>query len=231
MNIKNIVAATLLTGAFMINAGFANASGSNCQIIYGGGQVCNNNIEFSLNKMVQVPGKGGGNFVDNLTVNDAKYAAGQNVPFRITVTNTGDTSITHIRVTDTLPQFLTFVSGDGNFDQNAKTITFDVNNLDVGKVQEFNIVAKVVDDSQLPQDQSTLCTVNQVQAIADNGDTASDSSQICIAKQITSAPTPTVFTTVPPKSIPNTGPEMLPLLGLIPAGLAGLKLRKKGKIN
>ncbi len=230
MKFKTSLTTALLTGAFLAIAGVSYASGSNCQIIYGGGEVCNNNIQFSINKMVGIPNTS--NFADNLSVNDAKYSAGQTIPFKIIVTNTGNTKIGHIKATDTLPQYLTWVSGDGNWDSNARTITFDINNLDAGRAQQFMINAKVVDNNQLPQDQGTVCVVNQVNATEDSGSTASDSSQVCITRQVvTNAPTPEVFTTVPPKKIPNTGPEMLPLLGLIPAGLTGLVMRKKSKLG
>ena len=130
-------------------------------------------------------------------------------------------------MTDTLPQYLTFVSGDGSWNSNAKTITFDVNNLDASRAQQFMINAKVVDNNQLPQDQGTVCVINQVNAREDNGSEAQDSSQVCITRQVLGVnPTPQVFTTVPVKSIPSTGPEMLPLIGLIPAGLAGFFLRR-----
>jgi uncharacterized repeat protein (TIGR01451 family) len=179
--------------------------------------------------MVEVPNST--NFTDNLTVNDAKYTAGQTVPFKIIITNTGNNKIGHIKVVDTLPQFLTFVSGDGTWNANSKTIAFDINNLEAGRAQQFMFDAKVADNNQLPQDQVTVCVTNQAQANEDSGATASDSSQVCISRQIVATPTPVIFTTVPPKKIPNTGPEMLPLLGLIPAGITGLLLRKKSKLN
>lgn len=226
MNFKNTITTALVTGAFLATAGVSFASGSNCQIIYGGGEVCNNNIQFSINKMVGIPNTS--NFTDNISINDSKYTAGQTVPFKIIVTNTGNNKIGHIKVTDTLPQYLTWASGDGSWDANARTVTFDINNLDAGRAQQFIINAKVVDSNQLPNQQA-ICVVNRVNAFEDSGSTASDESQVCISK--TSNPTPEVINTVPPKKIPNTGPEMLPLLGLIPAGIAGFTLRRKSKLG
>ena len=231
MNIKNTLSTIALTGAFLATAGSSFAAGSsNCQVIYGGGEVCNNDIKFSINKLVGVPNKS--DFVDNLNINDAKYSADQTVPFKIIITNTGNTKIGHMKVTDTLPSYLTYVSGGGTWDQNARTITFDLNDLDAGRAQQYVINVKVVADNQLPQDQGSVCVVNQANAIEDSGVKASDSSQVCITRQaIPQKSTPEVFTTVPVKKIPNTGPEMLSLLGLIPAGIAGLMLRKKSRLN
>jgi hypothetical protein len=44
-------------------------------------------------------------------------------------------------------------------------------------------------------------------------------------------PTPVVLSAAIVKTTPATGPEMLPLFGLIPAALGGLFLRKKSKHN
>lgn len=227
MNLTKKLSTLALTGVFLATAGSSIAAGtSNCQVIYGGGEVCNNDIKFSINKLVGVPSKA--DFVDNLNVNDAKYSADQTVPFKIIITNTGTSKIGHMKVTDTLPSYLSYVSGGGTYDQNAKTITFDLNNLDAGRAQQYVINVKVVADNQLPQDQASVCVVNQVNAIEDSGVKASDSSQVCITRQaVPQKGTPEVFKTVPVKDIPKTGPELLPLLGLIPAGLAGLALRKK----
>ena len=83
----------------------------------------------------------------------------------------------------------------------------------------------------LPKDQSSICIVNRVIAQEDHGASASDSSQVCITRIIPTTPGAQIYQKVPVKNIPNTGPEMLPLLGLIPAGLTGFYLRKKSKLN
>src|SRR3990167_6356525 len=100
-----ILSATFL----LVSAQVAAASGtSNCSPIYGGGQVCQPNMKFTIDKLVQKPG---GNFVDNLTINDSLIAIGQDVVFQLKIKNTGDVKIEKIDVTDTLPAELSFVSG------------------------------------------------------------------------------------------------------------------------
>ena len=230
MNFKNTFSTLVLTGAFLATAGSSIAAGdyygtSNCQVIYGGGEVCNNEVDFTINKMVGVPSKS--DFAENLNVNDSNYTADATIPFKIIVTNTGKNKINHIKVTDTLPSYLTYVSGGGTWDQNARTITFDLNGLEAGKSQQYIINTKVVSENQLPKDKASLCVINQVNAIEDNGAKAQDSSQVCITKVVVPQKNVPVYPSVPVKTVPNTGPEMLPLLGLIPAGLAGLVLRKK----
>lgn len=229
MNFRNSFKALVLTIAFLATTGSVNASGSQCQVIYGGGQVCDKKIQFSIDKLVQIPSKGG-EFVDNININDPKYQASQTVVFKIVISNTGKDKIETIKVTDTFPQFLSFVSGAGTWDNNAHTLTFDINNLDAGKAVSFLITAKVADDQNLPKDQSSICVANRVNATENNGASASDSSQVCITRVVTT-PTPMIYQKVPVKDIPKTGPELLSLLGLAPLGAAGYFLRKKARLS
>ena len=233
MKTKNLLF-TLAGGVIMLSlaAGSAHAAGSKCQVMYGGGQVCDKNVEFSLDKLVRDPNssKGGSNFVDSLNATGSKYTPGQNVEFKIVIKNTGDTKIDKIDVLDTLPQYLTFVSGEGNYDANSRKLTFSVTNLDAGKTVEYIITTKVVDENLLPADQGTVCVTNQVRAVETNSATAEDTAQVCIQKNVQGGKTtPKVFDTPKVTKTPETGPELLALVGLIPAGAAGVFLRRKAK--
>ena len=230
MNFKKLIATSFVTVAFLATAGSAIASGtgygtSNCQVIYGGGQVCPTTLQFSIDKKVLAPTKGG-SFVDNLGFNDAKFQPGDQVSFKITLKNTGDKTIDQITVVDTLPSYLSFNSGPGTVSNNV--VTYIIKNLAVGATNEQTIVLNIANADALPKDQGVMCLTNNVKGNDNQSDVANDSSAFCIQKE---AMTPKVFTTVPPKSIPNTGPEMLPLLGLIPAGIAGFTLRRKSKLG
>lgn len=232
MNFKKLIATSLVTAAFLATAGSAIADGtgygtSNCQVIYGGGQVCPTTLQFSIDKKVLAPSKGG-TFVDNLGFNDSKFQPGDQVSFKITLKNTGDKTIDQITVVDTLPAYLTFTSGPGVYDATSRTITYIIKNLASGQSNDQTVVATIANVDSLPKDQGVMCLTNNVKGNDNQSDVANDSSTFCIQKE---AMTPKVFTTIPPKSIPNTGPEMLPLLGLIPAGLAGFTLRKKSKLG
>ncbi len=223
-----VFAATLLFSV----AGNALASGgqSNCQIVYGGGQVCQSQIKFTINKLVQKPGKGGGDFVDNLTVNDPRFAPNQNVNFKIVVENTGDTDISNLNVVDTFPQFLTFVSGVGNSNAGASQINFVVNSLPKGQKAEFIITAKTADGAQLPNNQAVTCVINNVTATSTDGQQATDNSQVCIEKNIlgvTTPNTPQIFQKPTVNQVPSTGPETDILFGLISSGALGFFLKKK----
>lgn len=222
---KKIFNFAILTFLSLALAGAVSPAFADCQPLYGGGQSCTTNFAFTINKLVQVPGKGGGQYVDNLSINDPKYSPSQNVNYELVVTNTGSQTIPTINVTDAFPQFITFVSGVGNYNQNNNTLNFTINNLEAGKSVSYVLTAKTADANTLPNDQGITCVVNQVKAVDSNGDTDSDSSQICIQKNVLPAvaPAPKIVAT------PATGPEMLPLALLLPGALGGLMLRKKSK--
>lgn len=225
---KKSVIALCVSLLLFINAGLANAAGqSNCHTIYGGGEVCSNRIKFSIDKKVLVPNKPG-SFVDNLGTNDVKFQPGQQVTFKISVTNTGDRKIDRLDVQDTLPSYITFVSGVGTYDKNTNMLSYTISNLEKGATNEQTFVGVIAGADKLPQNQSTVCLTNHAQATDNNGIIAKDSAGLCVEKGVIERkPTPQVYESVPVKKIPETGPEALTLLALVPAGLAGLVLRKK----
>ena len=195
-----------------------------CTPIYGGGQTCVTTGNIGVSKTVKNPKSG--EFVANLGVNDPKYSSGQTITFQVTVTN-NDSNASTITVTDTLPQFFKFVSGPGTFNSGANTLTWTVTGVGVGQSQTFTISGTVT--GNIPTN-GNVCAVNQVSATSNNGDNASANSQFCI--QVSPIPTPVPPKVAPPAKVtvtPPTGPEVLPLLALIPGALAGLGLIKLSK--
>lgn len=185
-----------------------------CTPVYGGGVNCPRVGQVLVNKSVQNPSSGV--FVSNLGPQDPKFRPGQNVPFRITVQNSGDQSLDTVTVKDTLPQFVSFVSGPGSFDTNSNVLTFTVNNLGGGTSQTFNLTAQAASASALPANQTVVCPVNVVDAVA-GSQTDHAESQFCIEKQMV----------VP--AVPTAGPEnwMFTIGGLMGALTTGIILRKK----
>ena len=221
MKLIKLSAIAFTTALILFGAASAvSASGtSNCEVIYGGGEVCPTNVSFTIDKLVQVPSKGG-QYVDNLTVNDPMFNASQDVSYQIKVKNTGSTKIDHVVVTDTLPASLTYVGG-GSYDTTAKTVKFEAKELEAGKEAVFILTAKVKDAKNL-SNVNPECVTNSVVAVDGKGGRAEDTANLCITKS-----GPKVESSVPTKSIPNTGPEALALLILPPLGAAGLYLRRK----
>lgn len=224
---KKVILTLLIATAFML-VREANAGTSSCQIVYGGGQVCEEQVKFTINKLAQKPGKGGGDFVENLSINDPRLAANQNVNFKIIIENTGNRDIENLNVTDTFPQFLSFVAGPGTAKEGDKTAGFVVGKLEKGKKIELLITARTASENALPSSQTVTCVVNNVKGVAPDGSVAEDNSQVCIERSILGAvPTPQIFEKPTVKQIPATGPELIGLAALIPMGLAGIYLRRK----
>ncbi|EKD86769.1 MAG: hypothetical protein ACD_37C00152G0003 [uncultured bacterium] len=217
---------------FLAGTSLASYGSVACQPIYGGGQTCVTTEKISINKTVLNPLKSKGGttdvFVDNLSINDPKYAPTQTVKFQLTVTNSGNSTLNTVTVYDILPDFVDFVSGPGNFDKNSRTLTFNLSNLNPNESRTYTIVGKVVSPTSMPSDQGVVCVVNQ--SIAKFSDQESrDNAQFCIERKVT---TKGGLPVVPPPSItqtPPTGPEMLPLIGLIPTAGIGFLLRRKSK--
>lgn len=200
-----------------------------CQPIYGGGQTCITTGTISVNKTVMNPKTN--IMVDNLGINDPKYGPGFIVTFQLAITNTTNSVISQIDVRDTIPQFMNFSAGPGNFDQATKTLNFRIENLNANETRVFNVLGRVVDVNNLPNS-SIVCVVNQVNAVTNQGATAQDNAQFCIEKNLLPTTVTTTkggFPVLSPTDVtsaPKTGPESLILLSLIPTGIAGFALRK-----
>lgn len=200
-----------------------------CTQLYGGGSYSTTCVsgELSVNKTVQNPTNN--QFVDNLD-NSTPFTPGQQVNFQITINNTGNATLNNIVVKDMLPNFLDYISSNGNFDNNSKTVTYNIDHLNSGSSQTFSVDAKFTNSNNLPSNTNTTCVVNQATATADGQPTAQDNSQACVVNNVLGATTKggqTIFPAPNTKSTPPTGAEAFSLLALIPAVFAGLKLRKK----
>jgi len=224
---KKTINTLLLSGLLVAAFAVTPKAFADCQEIYGGSQNCTTSYTFTVQKLVQNPGKGGGNFVNNLSINDAKYAPNQVVNFKINVTNTSSQTIPTITIKDIFPQYLNFATGSGSFDTDSKTLSFTVENLKAKETRTYNVTGKIVDASAFPADQGTTCLINQANGTDSNGAVNASSSQFCVEKAVLGTSFPVYTTKGGLVTTPATGPEMLPLIGLIPGGLAGFILRKK----
>lgn len=207
---KKILGLFLFIFSFFLAGLAASHAVVSCQPIYGGGQSCVT-TDLAVRKTVTDP-------------SSAQAVPGQVVTFKITVSNTGSTNLSRIVIRDTFPQqFLNFQSGPGTFDPNTKTLTFETQNLPPSQSREFTIQGKVVDAGQLTE--NVTCVFNQVNAVSDSMQ-AAHNAQVCIQKQVVTKGGLPVLP--PPKVVvtPPTGPELLPLISLLPAGLGGWFLRR-----
>ncbi len=202
-----------------------------CRPIFGGGPSCVQQGDLSLDKKIHNPQTN--QFVDTI---DTDITPGQTIRFQVTVRNTGSRTIENIVVTDIFPQHITFTRGPGQFDRTTNILTYPIDRLEGGQTNSVTIEGTVA--TSLPQTANLLCVVNQ--ATAEQGrNTGTDSLSFCLqttgsAQTQTTGPTPTGRQTGPQvgqtpnvSTSPKTGPELLALIGLIPAGISGLYLRRK----
>lgn len=202
-----------------------------CQPQYGGSNC--EDVELLIDKKVAYPQamtKGGSlSFTDNLGVNDEKYAASQKVTFQLTVKNTSNTELKNISVKDVLPNYLTLNTADNKdwkYDASTRTLSRTIDSLKAQEAKTFNVVATVVEANILPMDQDITCVINQSFASAGKT-TVQDNAQLCITKVTTTKGGLPVHPTPKAKTTPQTGAEAIALIGLVPAGLSGLLLRRR----
>jgi uncharacterized repeat protein (TIGR01451 family) len=241
---------------YSLSLGSVSAATTNCKPIYGGGESCAPTANISIDKKIIHPVSG--QAVDNLTVNNVRFKPGQDIRFAITVTNTGATILTKIELTDELPSYISYTGGSANFKQEKQVIRFTIDKLNPNQSKTYEVRAKIVEANALPANEGTFCSTKYAGAlnkahvvIADKR--SDDSAGFCIQKDVTVVeptviPTKTPVRVIPAKSIPattkggqpvyqpprtettpETGPELLALLGFIPTAIGGHILRKKSK--
>lgn len=149
--------------------------------------------QININKTVKNPQNG--QFVDNLNLPDPHFLPEQDVVFRIEVKNLTGSQLKNITVKDRLPDFVDFVSGPGNFDKNAKTLTFIIDKLEANESKAFEIKVKVSQEKFLPNNQVTCVTNLTVAQIDQN--VIQDSAAFCFEKQVLGVV----------KELPVTGPR------------------------
>lgn len=145
-----------------------------------------------LNKWVFNPVNN--SFVDNLSISDTHFLAGQIVTFKVEVKNTGDNTLQNVAVKDKLPDFVEFNSGPGTFDASTKTLNFNIDRLEPGESKAYEIKVRIKPENLLPQNQST-CITNFAEARA-NDLMSQDTAVFCIESKILA----------PVQELPKTGP-------------------------
>jgi len=200
----------------------AQASGT-CSGFYGGGYKGSESCaRITIDKKVLKPGSK--DYVDNLSLLDPKYHSADTVVFQIVVQNTGSEDLTDLQVVDTLPQYVSFVSGAGSYDKNTNKLSFTIASLKAGESQTFYVSTKAADNITF-NNNGTVCTTNNVRAEKKDKAAAEDSSSFCIER---------VLKVQPPvlglKETPPTGPADAALPILVSMAGAGMYLIKKVRI-
>lgn len=223
-NMNKVILLTFLVSMFLISPAFANAAG--CQPIYGGGKNCTTSKDIIIDKKIQ---SADGNFYNSLG-NDERFQENDTLNFQITITNRTKKSLKNLEIKDDLPKFISFISGPGVFDLKTNTLSLKLETLGPNETKKYIVVTRV---NSVDKDK---CVINYVSAVMSNIKADSNSKFCLSASQgVPLEPGATTKGGIPPMPAPNmtqtpsTGPETLALIGLIPAGLAGLILRRKTK--
>lgn len=197
-----------------------------CRPSYGGADCPGQNI--IVDKTVKNPDTNG--YVDNLGVNDPKYAPTEVVSFTLKVTNPTNQTLKNVVVTDTLPAELTYVDGlNAQYDSAARRITFTIPELKAGETKTYTFNTKLADHTRFTY--SVVCDITNVVTVKTTGAQDDDAARFCVEipgknPPVTKGGQP-VYPVPPAKTTPPTGAGAL--MALIPMGLAGIVMRRKLK--
>lgn len=186
-----------------------------CTTQYGGTQTCVPS-DLTINKQVKNPSTNV--FVENLTTTDPTFTAGKEVLYKLIVKNASGETFDPVTVKDTLPPYLTFVSGPGTYNKDTRVLEFKLEKMIAGETRTVEILARVVDASQFPAGKSLFCVTNVAEVKALNR-FDSDSAQACLQNGET-------VTTLPVAGF-NDLMILLPFAGVGAGGLALLKRNKR----
>lgn len=210
------LAATVL-GVLSLSLSVSSApaySAVRCEIQYGGREVCVRTGQLQIDKEVFDPQ--GSKFVDNLGLNDRRFAPGEEITFKLKIKNVGDATFEKVSVSDSLPSLLELVSG---------STSFEISDLTVRETEERELKAKVTASGNFPGDKTIVCVINTAEVNSGN-EKDKDTAQVCLERKVV-GPAPAAK----PAELPPTGPEdWLPLLVLsLLTGVTGLYLIKFNK--
>ncbi len=201
---------------FLIQSAIPASASLRCTEQYGG-KVCAAPGRLQINKKVFNPSSQ--TFVDNLGLSDRRFVSGEKVSFQIIVQNVGESALTNVKITDTLPQQLKLTSS---------ATSFTITNLAPGASEERQIQAEVVFSDNMPKGGGTQCVVNTAGAKSNEEEHDQDTAQVCIEQKAVALPAAQVII---PKQLPPTGPNdwALYLGGSLISGFAGFVFLRLGK--
>lgn len=134
-------------------------------------------------------------FADNLNIEQHTFLPDQEVVFRLFVTNTLQSELKNVVVTDKLPDIVNFVSTSfGKYDEKTRTITLTIDTLKVGESKIFEIKTKVKPAQELAA--NVVCQTNLAKVTAGNM-VDEDTATFCVSKQVLGVTS----------ELPRTGPN------------------------
>jgi uncharacterized repeat protein (TIGR01451 family) len=207
------IATTVSLFALSLSIGASSVFAGTCTNQYGATIDCQPD-NLTVNKQVQDPISGA--FVENIT--SARFVNGNNVIFRLTISNSSGETFSDVKVEDKLPDNLDYVDSDptGTWDKTNKTVTITIGQMPADTKKTVFVWAKVV--GSYPAE-DPFCRDNWAKVWATarpNGST--DTARICITNKV-------LGTTSLPTAGVNDVVMMIPLLAMAGTGVA--LMRKK----
>ena len=159
-------------------------------------------------------------YVDNIASSVRTFKNGDLIEFYVKVTNSGDTNLKNIKVTDNLPPFLKLIFYPGKYNTTDNKIEWTIDELNAGHSQKFLIRAKIDKATNV----NTLTKeTNVANARVDELGARDDATYYILNTGTTKADVKGQVI------VPETGSASLIIetVGVISIGLSGLALRKK----
>lgn len=185
-------------GALMLNGNKVYAD--HCEIVYGGGEICDTRKTFDVQKKVRI--KGETDYSDKVI----NVGAGDTIQFRIRIKNTGNVEVDNMKMKDILPDELyKLATGDGLIEE--------WDNFEPGETKEFIIEAKINAD-EFDIKNLDKCVVNRVDVTRGDKFVDSDTATVC-------------YNTVVLRELPKTGADSTIAFALVGFVLVGFGIAIK----
>jgi len=160
-------------------------------------------------------------YVDNISSSTRTFRNGDVVEFFVKVTNSGDTKLKNIKVTDNLPPFLKLIFYPGSYNSTDNKVEWTIDELNAGHSQEFLIRAKIDKATEV----KTLTRETNVASVrVDELGARDDATYYILHKEVSTVEDGKGEIIVP---VTGSGTLIFETIGVISAGLTGLALRKK----
>jgi len=160
-------------------------------------------------------------YVDNISSSVRTFKNGDLIEFYIEVTNTGDTNLKNIKVTDNLPPFLKLIFFPGSYNSTDNKVDWTIDELNAGHSQKFLIRGKIDKATFV----NTLTKETNVASVrVDELGARDDATYYILNKESTIKPDGKGEIIIPET---GAGTLVFETLGVIGMGLSGLALRKK----
>lgn len=160
-------------------------------------------------------------YVDNISSSTKIFSNGELIEFFVKVTNSGDTNLKNIKVTDNLPPFLKLIFYPGTYNSTDNKLEWTIDELNAGHSQEFLIRAKIDKASEV---KTLTKETNVAQVRVDELGARDDASYYILNKGTTIVPDGKGEIIIPET---GNGALIIETIGVISVGLSGLALRKK----